>query len=1644
MRLILTIAFLLLSTCLFAQRYSLPDTSRVFGQRVMEMLDQTGNEKVGEIGVAFQSAWSANFNDAQKKQIMKLARRMLSDGVPVYPILTNYFSMLTSAVTDFSLPSGKLDNLLGMLEKSYEAYDNRTFGVGLATLRNVFARHALFYTKNNALYISNSNIDFEFKGMDKEYEPLNIDDKLLQDMSASDEEISDDGWNDTEQDDAWGGGDVNNDDWSDDGWGDSSDDDSGWGDVPAEDETTNHVDKVIKSGMEAVATTDIPPTQGAIIKIGEGDLIFSTRHDSVAIEKTAGEYEFHRFRFVGDGGRFKWGIAGFDSNDVYTDLKKYSLDTRLPEFRAEKVSQYYRPKIKNKVEGVFEYKSVPRDSLGNAPYPRFNSYDNDVEYSFDYEGLYFRGGFSLGGRRAGTESINEGNSVIEVSGGKGKNFKGVGRQFIFQDTVILGRNVRITVFHAHDSITHPSVRFYYYPQQKRLMVTKEKGGFNLSPYVSSYFGITIEADMIDWDLNSDSLNISVLNAKSMIPATFESIDYFSTEKLEEMSGVYQFNPVVAVFSYGSKHKTRDFYAGDLAAELKLNEKAVQSSMSFLWYRGFIDYEPNYQKVHIKDKLIHYVRSRRRNKDYDELLISSLSSSAPNSTLHLDNDELTIRGIDKFYISETQDIYIIPFDNSITLLKDRDFTFQGQLFAGNFEFGGRNFTFKYDSFLVDLGNIDSIKFKIEDEQFRKKEVDNKLVSVDLFKGGADLNASTSGTLYINKADNKSGNKMFPEYPIFDAERGAVVYFDQKDILDGAYDKSLYFYIPPFGIDSLSAEDPAAIGFEGTFFSEGMLPDFKETLRIMPDNSLGFEHNIPPGGYNLYGGTGKLYNKLRLDKNGLVANGKIEYISSSSESDAYTFYQDSVVADGTNYVIESGVYNDASFPRITTPNFRMKWDTKNDEMFIYNKEEPFDLYNHTASLNGATILTSRGVHGQGLFKARGFQATSDEFTFKETNMTARHSNFLVASPQNPEKNLMQGEDIRLDFDLTRNLGDLSPEIEGEAALEFPYAQVKTSISKARWNLAEQKVYMEKPEDVDIKYSYFYTTRKELDSLAFNASGATYDLQRSELLVTGIPYIKVADALITPENNEVLILENSVIGTLLNTNIVIDTLYGYHHLFDGTINIINSKKFTGHATYRLVNAVKDTFAIKFEEFELREVPEALNKRLRGLQTVSGGTIKASDNLVISPGMLFKGDVTMYAQQRPLKLEGYVKLDFKNTEGYDTWIKYQSQDEETQEVKFDISTSVTEDGKILNAGLHYTAFSNELYGTFVQERKNISDEDFFSPKGQLWFDESVNKYIIMDSTKANGNSYAGDMMTFNESTSDVEFEGMLNFINPTKETSLRASGIGKGNLKKHEFSVNTFSIFDFDLPDAAYAEMFRHVFETVDVLGAPEAEPDKDALIYKLAAIIGDKPTVEYDQRSLQEYIPVVMASNKLIGDIVFSKLELNWDADKKAWYSTGRLGLSHILKNDINALVDGFVELKKSDKGDIINIFIQISPDCWYYFNFEDNKLLTYSNNEGYDDLIGGKSKIDKAGFGEYVFVLGDRSDALNFINRFRADYLGITQPYEMYVPEPEPQQTLEFLAPEEKPKEGESITEEQLIQQEDEEKKKDEVINDSEGF
>ncbi len=518
-------------------------------------------------------------------------------------------------------------------------------------------------------------------------------------------------------------------------------------------------------------------------------------------------------------------------------------------------------------------------------------------------------------------------------------------------------------------------------------------------------------------------------------------------------------------------------------------------------------------------------------------------------------------------------------------------------------------------------------------------------------------------------------------------------------------------------------------------------------------------------------------------------------------------------------------------------------------------------------------------------------------------------------------------------------------------------------------------------------------------------------------------MADAKVTPENNELTVLENSELQPLENASLVIDTLNGYHNLSDGHITIISRNEFVGDATYDLV-AAADTFGIKFNSFELE--PAGDGRKNKNLQTVSRGTIEEIENIRVSPGMIFKGTATMYATKQALELDGYVKLDLKKISGYDTWIEYKSISD-TQQVIINYDQIVTKDGTVPSSGLHFSSGDYSLYPSFVSERQSLGDEDFFLPKGMLMFDEEMNAFKIEEPSKTSGSSFSGRSFTYDEGNAKITFEGPLHFLSPNSQVKLVAAGKGEGNMDTNEFDLNAFLVFDYNLPLTALNAMALDIQDLIERLGIPEAHEDKTKLLYKASEIMGERAATLYDEKTQEDYTALVSQSSELVKALAVSDIDLVWSEVDKAFYNPldSKIGISNISRNDINARVDGFVEIRKTENGDIINVFLKISSS-WYYLGFSDNRLVLYSNNEEFNDIIKDKTNVAKAKIGEYVFILGEMNEVQNFVDEFRKVYYDIDEPFVL-------DQPTEMV-----------IDDNPIMETTEEEEPQEEVSDDDEGF
>jgi hypothetical protein len=1565
----LLLSLLLLGPAANAQRASKITMDVSFPDSIHIILENTRNHEAMVVGSGLTLAWN-NLGTDQQQRIQKQFYAMKrKGGYKLRPHFVQYFGAIVNAVNVEGADVAQINSFLNVVDRVIENYRPEKALKFLTASNTFFRRHALYYDKPFRLYARDDHYTFDFI----EYIPPPIDTTAAFDNTATD-------------------------DWSD------------WDDWNAQDT------------MPVVSTPywetqpPQPAPDGAVIRFNSVTLNFVTAHDSVELRNTKGVFSLTQNIFVGENGRFDWSPAGLNAEEVYCNFTEYTIDVRKPEIKSTLVKFNYTGKTPGLIPGVFEFRSQSRKAGQPSSYPRFTSYENSLNIrGLGPERMKYTGGFSLHGAVMKSTNVSGDRATIVLGDSIGsKKFRAESKEFKFRDTVgVLSEHAAFSIYHGNDSISHHSIQMRYDYATDKVVLTSEKGSLKNTPFTSSYFNTDFSATLVRWDMKADSVDFYAQMSNNTMPMIIESIDYYHPEDFDVLKGVgFNFHPLAIVARYCIENNTREAYTGALAQRYGLDVRSVQRAIEFLEIKGLVEYSKKGDIILVKEKAITQYLASKGDVDYDNLKISSLPGSYaltdlskpryPNASVSFKEGKMVVRGVDKFSVSDSLNVMIEPDSSIITLLQNRDIQFNGTITAGNFEISGKDFTLKYDSFFINLLKIDSINFYAMETNARgqtvRRKINNSMVGADSLaaaEGGLGDVSKSTGTLFITKPNNKSGKVSIPNYPRLDATTGGVIYFNRPEILNGAYDRSVLFAVPPFKLDSLNDADPTSIYFEGTFVSNGMFPSFKERLHTMPDKSMGFQHTVPPAGYNLYKGDGKLTGNIRLDNRGIRADGTINFWAATVKSNDFIFYPDSVVTLGQEAYMEERQFGSVYFPEATFPNYRMKWLPKQDNMRLRTTDKPFNFYAATAQLTGQVVISKDGLTGSGRLDTRGVDLRSREMTFSADNFGARHSRFRVKSAD-PNKPLIDGTDVRVRFDLARNFADISPEIAGEAAINFPFAQFKTSIPNARWDLTANTVTMSKGANVPLEDSYFYTTRKDLDSLSFYAERAEYDLNTQELKVSGIPYIIVADAKITPENGEVLIHENAKIGTLRNTTIIIDTLNAYHRLTEGVVDVISRKEFSGYATYQYVNFLNDTFAIKMTDFHLEPV-EATTKRTgrrqstATLQTVATGAVAEKENLVLGAGMFYKGDMIMYATKPALRLSGSIKLDIKRIKNYNSWIRYEQSGDET-EVLIDFDNALTEDGARARAGLHFAAADNALYISFMNERLT-EDDDFFKPSGTLHYDVESKEYKIEDVEKAAGNKLSGKVFSYNDETASVRFEGPVEFFKPTKDFGITASAIGQGNMETNEIRMNALVMMNTNAVSTAFDLVAADLVKVIKSEGAEEGIGDLTELLYKMADLVGERLAQEYDKQSAQGYVSLATLP-PTAKPLTFANVNLKWSPEQKAFYSEGTLGLSNINRTDINAAFEGFMEIKREDDGSAeFNVFFKASPDSWYYFGYENNRLLMYSSNSEFNLTVAKRTNSGKAKIGETVFIPGTEDETLEFINRFRKTYLGLQVPYNL---------------------------------------------------
>lgn len=1259
------------------------------------------------------------------------------------------------------------------------------------------------------------------------------------------------------------------------------------------------------------------------------DIVCYSKNDSSQVIKTQGVYYTSKSLWRGSGGKITWKNAGLAEDTVWAELKRYNIDMSGSDYVADSVTFYNKTIFEKPLLGRLLNKILANATMEKATYPRFESYNTNVKIKNLDQDVDYEGGFSQRGLNFLGSGTRNKPAVLTFYRSNKPFVQAFSRGFIIRGDRISSENSSIKLMLGNDSITHPGLEIKYLKRKKELGMFRSEQGISKSPFYDSYHQVIMYFDQIKWTVGDTNMQIKMISGASAAKASFESGNYFKPYRFERLQGLEEQNPLGVLRKFSEKIKSRRFFAPEFAAYRHIGESDMKSFLINLSTQGYLAYDLDNDEVILKDKLFFYIESYIGKSDYDVLQFESLIAGRNNASLNLNNFDMKIEGVARVALSDSQNVFIIPHEQQIVLKKNRNFFFGGAVYAGRFEFFGKEFDFDYDAFKINLNNVDSLRLKVPNDSLPANAEGKKpLVMVK------SVIEHVTGNLLIDKPDNKSGRIDQPSYPIFNSIKDSYVYYDKRNKQGPVYDRNkFYFHLEPFSVDSLDNFTKAGIAFKGDLISANIFPSFTDTLKLQHDYSLGFIRETPPGGFSAYQGKGTYHNTIYLSNEGLRGSGFLDYIVSTAKSNNFIFFPDSTHGIAYEYEIRKESKDGVAFPSVAGTDVWMRWVPYEDYMDVMMRKIPFDMYDKGSQLAGALRMAPKGLTGHGTVSVAGAELDSKLFTFNQKSFDSDTTAFRLKSDVSGSL-AFNSTDVKAHIDMEKREGDFKSN-NPDDFVRLPINQYIAYVDRYKWLMDKKEIDLGSETEAPPEGYKYVSIKPGQDSLTFNSPVAKYTLNDNILEAHKVKYILVADATIYPDSGKVVVERDAYMETLHKAKVLANNDTKYHNIYNAEISIAGRKKYSGSGDYDLVNKQKLKQTFHFYEIGVDSS-----------RTYAIGEIKDSMDFSLSPQLAFKGKIELRAPRKNLKYIGYSRMRSKCSALDRRWFKFTSEID-PDSVVIPVNEFLDDAGKPIAVaiGMGEGDGGSSLQAMFLTEKASASRDQFITAGGFLRYDKAKSEFQISSAARLNDPDVPDSYISFNEPKCTWYGEGKINLSNDFGRVNVISRGNITYNYNNNQATMNLLVGLDFYFNDESM-KSFSEALENSSTLDPPNTENKSFEKV--LVDLIGKEKTTEF-LNELSLYGNVKKMPKGLDNQLLLTNVQLTWDAISKSWKSEGKIDVGGVHKTQILKQVNGVVELKKKKSGDVFSIYIEADEFGWYYFSYEDGVMQALSQDASFQDPL-----------------------------------------------------------------------------------------------
>lgn len=1305
------------------------------------------------------------------------------------------------------------------------------------------------------------------------------------------------------------------------------------------------------------------------------DLKCYSKGDSSVIYKTKGVYYPTISRFYGAGGEVNWARAGFDPTKTYAILPKYNIRVKSSTFQVDSVV-FYNEFFDKPLLGQLTEKIIADKTTENATYPRFDSYYKRLKIQNIVKNVDYEGGFTMAGNKlAGSGTVEE-PALLTFYRENKKFCLSKSLSFDIQPNRISSAHASVVIYIEKDSLSHPDITFSFDRKTRLLTLLRSEEGVSNAPFQNTYHNVDMYIDAVYWNIDDPLIKLGPMDGSSQRFSSYESNSYYKRKRFEQMMGQSTRHPLYEIKEQTKACGCLEFDAFDLAKFQNHSVEQWHLMLIDMNNKGFIDYDLNTKRVKVREKTFAFIENNIGKRDYDVLQFNSEVDKGTSGQLSLLNWDLQLKGVKSFQLSDSQRVEIFPSKGEVVLKKNRDFTFGGRVFAGNFEFLGSEYSFNYKEFKLELIKVDSCRIYVEDDkalQMSNGEYPRRRLKSVL--------RDIAGTLKVDAPTNKGGyhSQFYPHYPIFTCTKTSYVYWDNSDIQKGVYKRDKFYYqVQPFTIDSLDNFTKKDLKFNGTLVS-GIFPDIEEPLVLMDDYSLGFKRSTGDAGLPAYGGKAKVAADLKLDYSGLKGGGTLDYLTANAASREFTFLPDSTL--GRTYTFSNREQSGKSeVPKAACDSTKLAFYPTMDKLNISSIDKPIDFFEKEADLKGTLSLKPQGMTGNGEMTFSGAKLTSDLFEYTRRKILADTSNFQLKGFEEGDGLAFKTDNVNSNVDFDKRQG-LFKSNGGETKIEFPVNQYICFMDQFTWYMDKAEMDLSSSRKAaddlvidtsdEMKRSNFYSVAQGQDSLNFLSPKAKYDLKNGRISCSKIDYIIVADSKVTPDSGKVVIEKYADLQPLKRAQILSNYVTQYHKIFNADLKIEGRKKYRGSGDYTYVDELKKSQVIHLDDIGVDT----------SLQTIAIGQIKEADQFFLSPQFEFYGKFEMQANNQYLTFDGGTRILHNCDKLERTFYKFRSEINPL-ELYIPIDTMMRDmDMSKLGVGIMVNNdVPMSVYPAFLSTKTDKNDQPVIDARGWLYFDKATKKYLIGSKEKIKQSKLPGNLMVLNSESCDMSGDGTMNFNVDYGMLTIRNAGELQYNTTKNELSTQGVCMINFPFEENATKRLSQQIeqWPNLNPVDVVKTKYEK-GLVEFLGTEKSDKLISELSLNGQLKKVP-----DELLSVFYFADIRWTWNAQDETFQSVGSLGLASMDKRQVFRYVKGKIEIEKRRSADVLRIYIELDPGTWYYFEYKLGILNVSSTDKEFIQIIT-DLKDDKRKFEEknvkYTFqLLASKKKRDDFVARF----------------------------------------------------------------